>query len=261
MNEKREKEAFPRGGKSKNAENRLSATGENQKSAKIGFPNIGKTRNQRKTTFPILGRIKNAIGCISQLPERRKTSRVFYLTFGVRFILTHPLAGTTPQSMTADIFLSMLLAREWDHRAQAAIVRLTRNAAFRYKACLEQIDYATNQGLERNQMERLATLDFVHKEQNLFITGSSGTGKAIWHVPSATRHAKGDSVLSMPMHPNCLAHWRLPKPKVHLKLSSRRSSGASCSSLTTYSLYLLMPGNVPSCSKLPRTGMKGNPLS
>ena len=88
------------------------------------------------------------------------------------------LAGTTPQAMTADTFLSMLLAREWDHRAQAAIARLTRNAAFRYKACLEDIDYATNRGLERNQMERLATLDFVNKGQNLFVTGSSGTGKS-----------------------------------------------------------------------------------
>ena len=27
------------------------------------------------------------------------------------------LAGTTPQSMTADTFLSMLLAREWDYRS------------------------------------------------------------------------------------------------------------------------------------------------
>ena len=87
------------------------------------------------------------------------------------------LAGTTPQSMTADTFLSMLLAREWDYRAQAAIARLTKNAAFRYKAYIEQIDYATNRGLERNQMERLATLDFVRNGQNLFITGSSGTGK------------------------------------------------------------------------------------
>lgn len=89
------------------------------------------------------------------------------------------LAGTTPQSMTADTFLSMLLAREWDYRAQAAIARLTKNAAFRYKAYIEQIDYATNRGLERNQMERLATLDFVHKAQNLFITGSSGTGEKL----------------------------------------------------------------------------------
>ncbi len=88
------------------------------------------------------------------------------------------LAGTTPQSMTADTFLSMPLAREWDRRAQAAIARLTRNEAFRYKAYLEEIDYATNWGLERNQMERLATLDFVNKGQNLFVTGSSGTGKS-----------------------------------------------------------------------------------
>lgn len=87
------------------------------------------------------------------------------------------LAGTTPQDMTADTFLSMLLAREWDYRAQVAIARLTRNAAFRYKAYLEQVDYATNRGLDRNQMERLATLDFVHKGQNLFITGSSGREK------------------------------------------------------------------------------------
>ena len=42
--------------------------------------------------------------------------------------------------------LSMLLAREWDYRAQAAIARLTKNAAFRYKAYIEQIDYATNRG-------------------------------------------------------------------------------------------------------------------
>ncbi len=88
------------------------------------------------------------------------------------------LASTTPQSMTADTFLSMLLAREWDYRAQAAIARLTKNAAFRYKAYIEQVDYATNRGLERNQMERLATLDFVHKAQNLFIAGSSGKGKS-----------------------------------------------------------------------------------
>ena len=88
------------------------------------------------------------------------------------------LAGTTPQSMTADTFLSMLLARKWDYRAQATIARLTKNAAFRYKAYIEQIDYATNRGLERNKMERLATLDFVHKAQNPFITGSSGTGKS-----------------------------------------------------------------------------------
>ena len=80
------------------------------------------------------------------------------------------------------------------------------------KAYIEQVDYATNRGLDRNQMERLATLDFVHKAQDLFITGSSGTEKsylacALGHeactAPSATKHAKGDSVPYMPMPRNC----------------------------------------------------------
>ena len=97
------------------------------------------------------------------------------------------LAGTTPQSMTADTFLSMLLAREWDYRSQAAIARLTKNAAFRYKAYIEQIDYATNRGLDRNQMERLASLEFIRKGQNLFITGSSGTGKKLFGLCPWTR--------------------------------------------------------------------------
>ena len=51
------------------------------------------------------------------------------------------------------------------------------------------IDYATNRELERNQMERLATLDFVNKGQNLFVTASSVREKSFWHVPSATRRA------------------------------------------------------------------------
>ena len=89
------------------------------------------------------------------------------------------LAGTTPQSMTADTFLSMLLAREWDYRAQAAIVRLTRNAAFRYKAYPEQTDYATNRGLEHNQMERPAPLTLYIRGRTSSLPALQVRGKAI----------------------------------------------------------------------------------
>ena len=90
MNEKREKEAFPRGEKSKNAENRLSQHWENKKSAKNDFPNIGKNKKCHWLHFPTLGKMKN--------PESQIKD------FRVRFFLTHFLAGTTPQSMTADTF-------------------------------------------------------------------------------------------------------------------------------------------------------------
>ena len=59
MNEKREKEAFPRGEKSKNAKNRLSQHWENKKSAKNDFPNIGKNKKCHWLYFPTLGKMKN----------------------------------------------------------------------------------------------------------------------------------------------------------------------------------------------------------
>ena len=98
--------------------------------------------------------------------------------FGMAAAFNESLSSTFAETMTPDSFLGWLLSREWDYRSAMAIERLIRGAAFRYKAYLEQIDYTISRGLERNQMERLASLDFVHQGQNLFITGSSGTGKS-----------------------------------------------------------------------------------
>ena len=80
---------------------------------------------------------------------------------GMAAAFTESLTSTMAETMTIDSFLHMLLAREY--RANAAIQRLIRGAAFRYKACLEQIDYAIPRGLDRNQMERLASLEFIRK--------------------------------------------------------------------------------------------------
>lgn len=171
------------------------------------------------------------------------------------------LAGTTPQSMTADTFLSMLLAREWDYRAQAAIARLTKNAAFRYKAYIEQVDYATNRGLDRNQMERLATLDFVHKAQNLFITGSSGTGKSYLACALGHEACKRGFRTLYANAPKLLEALKVAKVKGTLETELRRLSDASYSSLTTCSSCLSTPRSVPYCLTSSRTGMNGNPSS
>ena len=89
---------------------------------------------------------------------------------GMAAAFTESLTSTMAETMTIDSFLHMLLAREWDYRANAAIQRLIRGAAFRYKACLEQIDYAIPRGLDRNQMERLASLEFIRKGQSFLAT-------------------------------------------------------------------------------------------
>ncbi|MEG2340017.1 MAG: IS21-like element helper ATPase IstB [Odoribacter sp.] len=97
---------------------------------------------------------------------------------GMSAAFRESIHSTMAEAMTADSFVSMLLAREWDYRSEAAIQRLISQAGFRYKAFLEEIDYSINRGLDRNQVERLASLDFIRQGQNLFITGSSETGKS-----------------------------------------------------------------------------------
>lgn len=97
---------------------------------------------------------------------------------GMAFAFKESLQSTVAESMTADSFLSLLLAREWDYRSDASIQRLIRQAGFRYKAYLENIDYTINRNLDQNHIKRLSSLDFIRQGKNLFITGSSGTGKS-----------------------------------------------------------------------------------
>jgi DNA replication protein DnaC len=88
------------------------------------------------------------------------------------------LETSVKESLTADQFIALLVASEWDDRRNRYVERAIRSAGFRYKASLEQIDYAIDRGLEKNQVHRLAALDFVKEHKDLFITGSTGTGKS-----------------------------------------------------------------------------------
>lgn len=136
-----------------------------------------QTTKKKKRTMEINERTAP----VSQQPDQNSISLDLMdrmRMHGMSEAFRESLAGTVAQAMTPDSFLYMLLSREWDYRSQAAVTRMTKNAAFRYKAYLEEIDYNVSRGLDRNQMERLSTLDFVKAGKNLFITGPSGTGKS-----------------------------------------------------------------------------------
>ncbi len=113
---------------------------------------------------------RNSISLLELMHRMRLT--------GMAEAFMESLSNTMSQSMTPDAFVSWLLAREWDYRSQAAITRLIKQAEFREPCYMEHMYYTVDRNLDRNQMERLASLDFIRKGQSLFITGYSGTGKS-----------------------------------------------------------------------------------
>jgi DNA replication protein DnaC len=98
--------------------------------------------------------------------------------YGMHDALKTSLENTLKEQMTQDQFIAHLVASEWDNRRNRAVERAIKTASFRYNAVLEEIDYTFERGLDRNQVERLAALEFVKDSKNLFITGPTGTGKS-----------------------------------------------------------------------------------
>jgi DNA replication protein DnaC len=98
--------------------------------------------------------------------------------YGMHDAFKTSLENTLKEQMTQDQFIAHLVASEWDNRRNRAVERAIKMANFRYNAVLEEIDYSFERGLDRNQVERLAVLDFVKDSKDLFITGPTGTGKS-----------------------------------------------------------------------------------
>jgi DNA replication protein DnaC len=87
---------------------------------------------------------------------------------------------------TADELVSMLIDSEWDERYNRKLDRNVKNAHFRYKAAVEQINFDASRDLNKNHILRLADCDFVDKMENVLITGSTGIGKS--YIASAIGH-------------------------------------------------------------------------
>lgn len=94
----------------------------------------------------------------------------------------------SPQSIdyTNDELIAYLLQSEWDDRQNRKIERLTKAARFRYSAVMENIDYGPDRNIDKNQIHRFASCDFVKQKENILITGSTGAGKS--YMASAIGH-------------------------------------------------------------------------
>lgn len=79
---------------------------------------------------------------------------------------------------TPDEYLALLTDHQWEDRQNKKIQRLLKQAGFKQPAVLADIDHNQNRNLDKNMFERLATLDFMTRKENIIITGASGLGKS-----------------------------------------------------------------------------------
>ena len=82
------------------------------------------------------------------------------------------------ENYTSDEMVSSLIDAEWDDRKNRGIERQLKNARFRYKASIEELQYDADRNIDKNQLQRLADCTFIGKFENILITGSTGIGKS-----------------------------------------------------------------------------------
>jgi DNA replication protein DnaC len=114
--------------------------------------------------------------------EKMKGMRLY----GMHRVFKTSLETNRNEEMTADEMTALLVDTEWDDRHNRYIDRSMKNAKFRYKATIEQVDYNPTRGIDKNHIHLLADGNFIEKNENVLITGSTGTGKS--YLASAIGH-------------------------------------------------------------------------
>lgn len=89
-------------------------------------------------------------------------------------------------TITNDELVALLIESEYVDRQNRKTERLIKNAKFRYQASIEEIEFIPVRNLDKGEVLRLATCDFINKKENIIITGPTGAGKS--YVASALGH-------------------------------------------------------------------------
>ena len=82
------------------------------------------------------------------------------------------------EKMANDEIVALLVETEFADRQNRKTERLMKSAKFRYAASVAEIDFKGNRNLDKSQIIRLASCDFIQKGTDLLITGPTGAGKS-----------------------------------------------------------------------------------
>ena len=82
--------------------------------------------------------------------------------------------------------MELLLQAENDKRQESRYERLLKNAGFRYRASVEEINADPARGIDKSLISRLAMGEYIKKGEAIIITGAAGCGKSF--IASALGH-------------------------------------------------------------------------
>ena len=106
---------------------------------------------------------------------------------GIKAELARRLRQAQDETLGHEDFLNLILCDEAQHRKDARIKRLLKNAAFRQSASAEGLDFASPRGLDKKQIMDLAGGRFIRDGLNVIILGPTGIGKT--HLATAIGNA------------------------------------------------------------------------
>lgn len=106
--------------------------------------------------------------------------------WGMESALRSITDGIQGDALTADELVSHIVQAEWEYRENQKIERCLRNAAFRYQAFVDSIDYSPGRHLDKNLIIRLADCSYIDRAENVIITGATGVGKS--YIATALGH-------------------------------------------------------------------------
>jgi DNA replication protein DnaC len=71
----------------------------------------------------------------------------------------------------------LIIDRQWCEKEEKRMQRLLNNAKLKIQACVEDIDYAKQRGLDKSTMMHLISCQWIRNHHNVVITGPTGVGK------------------------------------------------------------------------------------
>lgn len=96
---------------------------------------------------------------------------------GLRHAVEEQLANPQYAELSFEERFTLLIDQEWTRRQDTRQKRRLKQASFRQRATIEDLDFSPDRGLNRSRMLQLATGDWIPQQLNVIVTGATGVGK------------------------------------------------------------------------------------